>query len=680
MLSHNSEDTSNPSSSPSILPALVTGAPVQLMRTLVVDPNPVSATALLSLVANRGHESAHCASFAEAAEVVKSAQVDCLLIRLNHATAPDAADLLRTARQVPGHCHIVAVTDGEEPPSRVDAWVKRGFDDFIADPSRGGENLSSARLAIAEHSLMRRRDRERADLDAVRHSRRYEEIFHRSPEAALVVSARDGLIIEANAASESVLGFARGEMQNRYLSLVLPDLFDRDDYDPRVLGVLDTMNISEVRHRRPDSTFCWLDVLITRIPWTPGQALLLKFHDVTALKGRESRRIHEARMDAASRVMAGTARELGDALTSLRGHLELLSRQPAPRQETRELILSATQSCDSAENLSRRLARLARAPQGGELRKRPLHLRPLLDKAVHFALLNSQSRPVVHVPDELWPVEADEAAIEDVLRRISENASDAMPAGGTVFVDAQNLYETGPETGVPSAVRLRFRDQGHGVAPEHLARVFDPWFTTRQGREGMGLAHAAALVRAHGGHMEIDSVHGQGCTVCVWLPVNPGLIAGTVSRLPELPDSGPLPPQIPARNSERRPRVLFMDDDAPIREVVQRILTAHGFDVHCTTNGQEAIDAWRRASDFGSAFDLILVDLDVRGGMGGQECVARLKGEFPGLKALLTTGYIDDVLMDTYRDHGFLGVIPKPFHFDRLVEAIGRIIGVKKVE
>src|SRR4029079_480118 len=85
--------------------------------------------------------------------------------------------------------------------------------------------------------------------------------------------------------------------------------------------------------------------------------------------------------------------------------------------------------------------------------------------------------------------------------------------------------------------------------------------------------------------------------------------------------------------------------------------------------------AWRRANDFGSAFDLILVDLDVRGGMGGQECVARLKGEFPGLKALLTPGYIDDVLMDTYRDHGFLGVIPKPFHFDRLVEALGRIVG-----
>src|SRR5688572_26626030 len=101
------------------------------MRTLVVDPNPVSATALLSLVAGRGHESSHCASFAEAAEIVKATQPDCLLVRLNHATAPDAAELLRSIRQRSWLCHTVAVTDGDEPPARVEAWVKRGFDDFI---------------------------------------------------------------------------------------------------------------------------------------------------------------------------------------------------------------------------------------------------------------------------------------------------------------------------------------------------------------------------------------------------------------------------------------------------------------------------------------------------------------------------------------------------------------------
>ena len=660
-----------------MLPAQPSLAPVRLLRTLVVDPNPVSATALLSLVAGRGHDAGHCASFGEASEILKTEMPDCLLLRLNHNTAPEAADVLKLARQRGGQCHIVAVTDGDEPPARVEAWMKRGFDDFIADPSRGNDAVASARLAVAEHMLMRRHERERSDLEAVRHSRRYEEIFHRAPDAALVVSARDGLIMEANAAAEGVLGFARTEMMQRYLSLVLPDLFDRDDYDPRVLGVSDTMHIGEVRHRRPDATHCWLDVLITRIPWTPGQALLLKFHDVTTHKGRESRRLHEARMDTASRIMGSAARELGDALTSLRGHLELLTRQPSARQETRDLLQAATQSCDAAEGLGRRLSKLARAPQGGDLRRRPLHLRPVLEKAVPFALLNSNSRPVLHFPDELWPIEADEPALEELIRRVVENAAEAMPQGGTVFVDAQNLGDTTPQSAQPPGIRLRVRDQGHGVSPEHLPRIFDPWFTTRKGREGMGLASAAAIVRAHGGHIELDSSTGHGSTLTIWLPVNPALIGAAGSRAPALPDTAALPP-VPAPPRERRFRVLFMDDEAPIRDVVKKILTAHGYDTHCTSDGREAIEAWRRARDFGSAFDLILVDLEVRGGMGGQETVARLKGEFPGLKALLTTGYIDDVLMETYRDHGFLGIIPKPFHLDRLVEAIGQVLGVKE--
>lgn len=673
MLSQNPKETAATPSATAVLPALTAAAPVQLMHTLVVDPNPVSATALLALVAGRGHETAHCASFAEAAELVKSALPDCILLRLNHSTAPDVAEFLRVARGRSGFSHIVAVTDGEEAPARVEAWIKRGFDDFIADPSRSGSEAPAAgRLAIAEHALLRRRDRERADIEAARHSRRYEEIFHRAPEATLVVSAREGLILEANAAAETVLGFTRPEMLQRYLSLVLPDLFDRDDYDPRVLAVSDTMQIPEVRHRRPDATFCWLDVLITRIPWTPGQALLLKFHDVSSLKGRESRRLHEARMDTASRILAGAARELGDGLTALRGHLELLNRQPSARQETREHLASATEACERAERLGARLGRLARTPHGGDLRKRPLLLRAVIEKAVPFALLQSQSRPVVHLPEDLWPVEADESAMEEALRHLAQNASDAMSTGGTVFVDAQNFPENSVEPGSPPGIRLRFRDQGHGIAAEHLARIFDPWFTTRQGREGMGLAVTAAIVRAHGGHIEVESTSTGGTTFSIWLPVNPGLAASTTGPA-ALPDTAL--PVMPVKFPECRPRVLFMDDAAPIRDVLKKILTAHGYDVHVTCDGQEAIDAWRRARDFGSPFDLILVDLEVRGGMGGQEAVARLKGEFPGIKALLTTGYIDDVLMETYREHGFLGVIPKPFHLERLVQAVGRILG-----
>ena len=673
MLSQNPDETS-PASRESA-DGLSAGLPVRLVRTLVLDPDPAAAEPVIALLRGRGHDCLWAGAFAPVMEALRDGELpDCLIVRLNHATAPDAAEIVRLVRLRGDACHTIALTDAEESPARVEAWVKRGFDDFIPDPARHGESPAASRLAVAEHALMRRRERDERALESVRHTRRFEDIFQRAPEATLVVTAREGMIVEANAAAEHVLGFARRDLIQRYLSLVLPDLFDREDYDPRVLGVSDTMQLPEVRHRCADGTLRWLDVLITRIPWTPGQALLLKFIDVTEYKGRESRRLHEARMDAASRVMAGAARELGDALTSLRGNLDLLQRQPPARQEMRDLLQLSLTSCERAEDLGRRLSRLARAPHGGDLRRRPLPLRPLLERALSFALLNGRARPVLHLPEDLWSVEADEHWLAEAMAHLARNADDAMPQGGTLFVEARNVADERSADFRGPAVRIVLRDQGHGIAPEHLPRLFDPWFTTRQGREGMGLATAAATIRAHKGHIAVESTPGQGTTVTVWLPVDSTLMARTDDPSRALPDNKALPPSAPPAAPRRR-RILFMDDEAPIRDVVRKILTAHGCDVHCTADGNEAIAAWRRARDFGTPFDLILVDLEVRGGMGGQEAVARLKGEFPGIKALLTTGYIDDILMETYRDHGFLGVIPKPFQMDRLVQLIGRLLG-----
>jgi CheY-like chemotaxis protein len=214
------------------------------------------------------------------------------------------------------------------------------------------------------------------------------------------------------------------------------------------------------------------------------------------------------------------------------------------------------------------------------------------------------------------------------------------------------------------------RDQGPGIDPENRQRVFDPFFSTK-GADGMGLAYAAAVIRAHGGRLEIESTAQEGCTIAVHLPVNVRLILeGAASPEAVLP---PLTPHRPTNKA----RVLFMDDDAQIRDLVAKILTTHGFDVYLTKNGQEAMDAYRKAKEFGAPFDVILMDLDVRGGMGGIEATSRLRAEYPHLKALLTTGYVDDGLLESHRDHGFAGVILKPFQVERLVGTISKLVGLE---
>jgi PAS domain S-box-containing protein len=651
---------------------------IKVLQIAVISPDPAVAAELNAALEAQGHHAVSATPEAapELLEAVPPPEV--VLWHLNHASAASAAGVLAWLQQNPGlPMAFIAVTDADEPLARVEAWLKRGVMDFLTLPVPGTSlEPLAVRLSVLEHSLRRHRERAHGDAMAVQEVLRYEEVFQKAPEAALIVGSKDGLILEANAAAGHILGISRADLLQRYLSLVLPDLFDREDYDPQVLALSDTLRLTEVKHHRPDHVRRWLDVLVTRVAWPPGQALLIKFHDITVLKEREARRLHESRLDAACRVMAGTARELSDVLTSVRGNLELLTRQPASQAEMRELSGSARDACDRAVDLSKRLATLARTPSGGELRKRTMDLKTFLEKAVPFALLTGRAKPVLQVNDDLWPVEADEAALTDLLRHLTANADEAMPSGGTLFIDAVNVREGRRDDCEQASVRIRFRDQGHGIDPQHLPRIFDPWFTTHPGRDGMGLAMAAALTKAHGGHLQVESQPGQGTTFTLWLPVNIRLLLTATAPVPPPSDgTGQVLTPLLAKPAEAKARILFMDDDSGIRAVVQRILTSSGYDVYCTRDGREAIEAYRKAREFGAPFDLILVDLDVRGGMGGKECVARLKAEFPALKALLTTGYIDDELMETYRDHGFLGVIPKPFQLDRLVQSLGRLVG-----
>lgn len=647
---------------------------IQLLRTIIVEPQPEAAHALAVLVGSRGHNVTTVSGPTEALPLLRAQPIDLVLVRLNHLTAQAVAELLAelATTQPSVSAFVLALTDGDEPVSRVEAWMKRGIHDFMAFHPLLPTNLVRNRLAIAEHMLLRQRTLERRTTNESAQGQRYEEIFLTVPEATLIVTARDGFILEANPAAEQILGVSKADLENHYLSLVLPDLFDHEDFDPQVLGLHDAIHMEEVPYTTPSGTERWLGIYLSKIIWPQSQAFLLQLRDVTAAKARQEGRVLAARQAAAGHVMLGVARELSDSLTTMRGNLELLARLPSTRAESRELIASATVGCEHVEELGRRMTGLGRRQQGLDVRRQPLALTALLEKSIPFALLGGNCRPAIEVAADLWPVEADEAALTETLINLVDNAAQAMPQGGQIVVRAQN-HRVG-RTQIPdeTGVLITLRDQGAGISAESLPRIFDPFYSTT-GREGMGLAHAAATVLAHGGRLTIATTSSSGTQVDLWLPVNfKNLLVPTAAAPAAVapPDAEPTAP--PAR-----PRVLFMDDEAQIRVLVHKVLTAHGFDVYCTKDGQEAIDVFRKAKEFQAPFDVLLFDLDVRGGMGGQEAVARLHAENPNLKALLTTGYIDDALLESHQEHGFLGVIPKPFQLERLVGAIAKLAGVR---
>jgi CheY-like chemotaxis protein len=211
-------------------------------------------------------------------------------------------------------------------------------------------------------------------------------------------------------------------------------------------------------------------------------------------------------------------------------------------------------------------------------------------------------------------------------------------------------------------VQLRFKDWGEGIAPEHLERVFDPYFTTKQTGSGLGLATAYSIVRRHDGHMTVNSKVGKGSTFTVYLPVSDEIAEPSTSPI-EAVTAG-------------HGRILLMDDDPAIRRVGGALLAKLGYEAETAKDGVEALRLYGQAIKQGRPFAVVILDLTVVGGMGGVDCLLHLKRLDPPVRALVSSGYSNNPVMAAYADHGFAGVVAKPYQLSELSKTLAALLAL----
>jgi CheY-like chemotaxis protein len=270
--------------------------------------------------------------------------------------------------------------------------------------------------------------------------------------------------------------------------------------------------------------------------------------------------------------------------------------------------------------------------------------------------------------EDLWMVEVDAGQIGQVIRGMVLNACEAMPQGGLVFVRAENVVlnaQQEPSLPVGEYVRVSIEDQGTGIAKDVLPKIFDPYFSTKhrgdQKGMGLGLTICHAVVQKHGGAIAVKSEVGHGTTFDICLPAARKLSAG---------EKTPMPASEP-----RHGRVLVMDDEDGVREVLGQTLEGMGHSAEMAEDGQKAIEIYKKAQSLGRHFDVVLLDLTIREGMGGQEAIQALLKIDPNVKAIAMSGYIDSpVILDPGR-HGFKAAMEKPFDAGKLQEILSRVIG-----
>lgn len=388
----------------------------------------------------------------------------------------------------------------------------------------------------------------------------------------------------------------------------------------------------------------------------------------TERRRSESSRQRASRMEAVGQLAGGLAHDFNNVLTSSVANLayvrEVLGTlQPeAALAEARAVLDEVKEELMGASGLARQLLSFSK---GGEPLRRVVQLGPLLQRWAEFTLRGTGLALEAHMAPDLGLVEVDEGQLHQVFSNLLLNAKDASPAGGRLLVRADNVtLEPRPgQLGGP-CVRVCVQDWGSGIAPEHLERIFDPYFTTKPTGHGLGLAVCYSIIRKHGGVIEVESRKGEGSSFFVYLPV---VEQGAAQRT----GAQPVAPSLPAGL-----RVLVMDDEAGIRNAVKRLLRRQGAHVDACAEGRTAVELFQRQQEAGNPYHVVLLDLTIQGGMGGQQALAALRELDPEVRAVMFTGYADTAAEEqAHGSGGFKAVLAKPFEPQELIRTLRAALG-----
>ena len=374
--------------------------------------------------------------------------------------------------------------------------------------------------------------------------------------------------------------------------------------------------------------------------------------------------LRTSRLESLGLLAGGIAHDFNNLLTVVMGNLSLARLDEKMDPESIESLRDAEKAVVRARDLTQQLLTFAK---GGAPIRAAVALPDVVREVAEFSLRGSHSRCQFDVPEDLWPANVDKGQIGQVVQNIVVNASQAMPDGGIIDIALQNDL-LGAELGATLApgryVKLTITDHGQGIPLEDLQRIFDPYFTTKKHGSGLGLATVHSIVKKHFGHISAESVMGQGTTFRIWLPAAesfPGSAIAPAAVASPPATSGPV-------------RILFMDDEEMVLRVGGTILRRMGYEVTTAADGETAVREFTRARQEGRPYALVILDLTVPGGMGGRQTLEQLLKLDPAVRAIVSSGYSNDLVLSNYPVYGFWGMVSKPYEITDLAHTIERVL------
>ncbi len=504
---------------------------------------------------------------------------------------------------------------------------------------------------------------------ALRRSEEFVKNILDTVDESFLVMDRDFRIMTANRAYCNSAGLAlKGVIGKRCHEIThkTPEPCYEQGEECPVLRTFETGETHVSLHRHPDEKGNILYVETRAFPMRDNSgnvsSVIETITNITEKHLLEEERLKTQKLEAIGTLAGGIAHDFNNLLQGVFGYMSMAKITYDQKEKSLYMLDQAEKALHMSVDLARQLLTFSK---GGNPVKRKIMLQPIIDNSVRFALSGSRVDCRIETEGPLSMIEADEGQIGQVIQNIVLNSDQAMPMGGTILITSRNV--SAPREGPPAHlkegnyVEISVKDTGIGIPGQYLPKIFDPYFTTKEKGSGLGLATAYSIIRNHGGVIDVKSELGKGSTFFIYLPAIEA-------------DGEKVEPVLAAKAIVGKGRILLMDDEEIVRDVAGELLRALGHEAEFALNGEEAVIKYREAMASGRKFDIVILDLTIRGGAGGEEAIRELLAIDPDIKAVVSSGYIDNSTISEYSKRGFKACLTKPYTINGLKNTLDALL------
>jgi len=557
--------------------------------------------------------------------------------------------------------------------SRLNRMLKKDFNVFISFFNRAAlsdEPIERDRVQfdeldrMAEYANRMLADRKQAEEALKASEERYSAVFHEARDGIVLIEAETGRIADCNPQFEEMTGRSLSDLrQMKIWEIRSPDKVEMAEEKFHEIMEKGHGESIDLEIHKPDGAIVPTEFVSKRVDFQNRNLVLSVARDITERKQAEETLQKMERLKSIGTLAGGIAHDFNNILLGLFGNIAIAKKDLPRDHPGLKSLEGAENSMNRAIGLTKQLLTFAK---GGAPVTERIRLDRLVEEVIRFDLSGSNIKPVFKTADDLWLAEVDKGQIQQVLSNLTLNARQAMPDGGHLHVALENADVSGnaaPGLNQGKYVRITVKDEGIGIDRKHLDRIFDPYFTTKEAGNGLGLATAYSIINRHGGCIRVDSQLGKGTTVTLYLP------ASKSQQLPETKQ-----PEAKATTIHQTARILVMDDEEMIRDVVTEMLEISGYSIETADDGKQAIEMCKQSMESGNPFDVVIMDLTIPGGMGGKEAVKDIVKMNPETRVIVSSGYANDPVMANYAQYGFHGVVPKPYTYSVLMKVLDRVL------